>query len=76
VAGAAAGAAVALAVSGAEPGQAGGFLFNVAVSLLVAVVVTGVFGAVVLALDGGDLRAALARLRTPAPPQDTGDVTG
>jgi putative peptidoglycan lipid II flippase len=74
VAGAAAGAAVAAAVSGGEPGH-GGFLFNVAVSLLVAVVVAGVFGAVVLALDGGDLRTALSRLRHPAPSRDTGDVT-
>jgi putative peptidoglycan lipid II flippase len=74
VAGAAAGAAVASAVSGAESGD-GGFLFNVAVSLLVAVVVAGVFGAVVLALDGGDLRVALSRLRHPGPSRDTGDVT-
>ena len=74
VAGAASGAAVAAAVSGGEPGH-GGFLFNVAVSLLVAVVVAGVFGAVVLALDGGDLRTALSRLRHPAPSRDTGDVT-
>ena len=73
-AGAAAGAAVASAVSGAESGH-GGFLFNVGVSVLAAVVVAGVFGAVVLALDGGDLRAALSRLRHPAPARDTGDVT-
>jgi putative peptidoglycan lipid II flippase len=75
VVGTAAGAAVASAVSGAEPGHLGGFLFNVAISLLVTVVVAGVFGAVVLAFDGGDLRAALSRLRTPAPSRDTGDVT-
>jgi putative peptidoglycan lipid II flippase len=74
VAGAASGAAVAAAVSGGEPGH-GGFLFNVAVSLLVAVVVASVFGAVVLALDGGDLRTALSRLRHSAPSRDTGDVT-
>jgi hypothetical protein len=61
-------------VSGGEPGH-GGFLFNVAVSLLVAVVVASVFGAVVLALDGGDLRTALSRLRHSAPSRDTGDVT-
>jgi putative peptidoglycan lipid II flippase len=73
VAGAAAGAAVASAVSGAASGHSE-FLFNVAVSLLAAVVVAGVFGAVVLALDGGDLRAALSRLRHPAPARDTGDV--
>jgi putative peptidoglycan lipid II flippase len=75
VAAAAAGAAVASAVSGAEPGHAGGLLFNIAVSLLATVVVAAVFGAVVLALDGGDLRSALSRLRAPAPPRDTGDVT-
>jgi len=75
VAAAAAGAAVASAVSGAVPGHAAGFLFNVAVSLLVTVVVAGVFGAVVLALDGGDLRAALSRLRAPAAARDPGDVT-
>jgi hypothetical protein len=57
------------------PGHAGGFLFNVAVSLLVSVVVAGVFAVLVLALDGGDLRAALSRLRHPAPSRDTGDVT-
>jgi len=72
---AAAGAAVASAVSGAEPGHAGGILFNVAVSLLAAVVVAGVFGAVVLALDGGDLRAALSRVRAPDAARDAGDVT-
>ena len=72
---AAAGAAVAAAVSGAEPGHAEGLLFNVAVSLLATVVVAGVFGAVVLALDGGDLRAALSRLRAPAAGRDAGDVT-
>jgi putative peptidoglycan lipid II flippase len=69
VAGAAAGSAVARAVSA----NAGELLFNVAVSLLVAVVVAGVFGAVVLALDGGDLRTALSRLRGPAA-RDPGDV--
>jgi hypothetical protein len=72
---AATGAAVAAAVSGAEPGHTGGLLFNVAVSLLATVVVAGVFGAVVLALDGGDLRSALSRLRAPAPARDAGDVT-
>ena len=75
VAGAAAGSAVAAAVTRAVSAHAGGFLFNVVVSLLVAVVVAGVFGAVVLALDGGDLRAALSRLRGPAAVRDPGDVT-
>jgi putative peptidoglycan lipid II flippase len=75
VAGAAAGSAVASAVTRTVSGHAGGFLFNVAVSLLVTVVVAGVFGAVVLALDGGDLRAALSRLRGPAAAHDPGDVT-
>jgi hypothetical protein len=39
------------------------------------VAAAGVFGAVVLAIDGGDLRAALSRLRTSPPSGDTGDVT-
>ncbi len=64
-AGAVAGSAVSSAVSGAVPGvPAGGFLLNVGLSVLVAVVVTAVFAAVVLRLDGGDLRTALSRLRT------------
>jgi putative peptidoglycan lipid II flippase len=75
VAAAAAGSALASAVSGAEPGHAGGFLFNVGLSLLIAVVVAGVFALVVLRLDGGDLRTALSRLRAPDPARDTGDVT-
>jgi putative peptidoglycan lipid II flippase len=74
VAGAAAGSAVA-SVTRTVSGHAGGLLFNVAVSLLVTVVVAGVFGALVLALDGGDLRAALSRLRAPAAARDAGDVT-
>jgi hypothetical protein len=56
-------------VAGAVPGlPAGEFLANVGLSVLVALVVTALFAAVVLRLDGGDLRAALSRLRTrPAP---------
>jgi len=74
VIGAVAGSVLASAVSGAEPAHAGGFLFNVALSLLIAVVVTGVFALVVLRLDGGDLRTALSRLRAPDPARHTGDV--
>lgn len=74
VAGAAVGSAVASAVTRAVSAHAGGFLFNVAVSLLVTVVVAGVFGAVVLALDGGDLRTALSRLRGPSAARDPGDA--
>ena len=43
--------------------QPAGFLLNVGLSVLVAVVVTAVFAAVVLCLDGGDVRGALSRLR-------------
>jgi putative peptidoglycan lipid II flippase len=75
VIGAVSGSALASAVSGAEPGHAGGVLFNVGLSLLIAVLVTCVFALVVLRLDGGDLRAALSRLRAPDPARDTGDVT-
>jgi putative peptidoglycan lipid II flippase len=75
VIGAVAGSALASAVSGAEPGHAAGVLFNVGLSLLVAVVVTGFFALVVLRLDGGDLRAALSRLHPPEPSRDAGDVT-
>jgi putative peptidoglycan lipid II flippase len=64
VTGAAAGWAVAAVISAAVPAlPAGAFLLNVGLSVLVTVVVTGVFAAVVLSLDGGDLRAALSRLR-------------
>jgi putative peptidoglycan lipid II flippase len=64
-AGAAVGAVVSSVISGAVPGlPAGEFLLNVGLSVLVALVVTGVFAAVVLRLDGGDVRAALSRLRT------------
>jgi peptidoglycan biosynthesis protein MviN/MurJ (putative lipid II flippase) len=65
VAGVAAGYAVSSAISSSVASlRAGEFLPNVGLSLLVAVVVTGVFAAVVLRLDGGDVRAALSRLRT------------
>jgi putative peptidoglycan lipid II flippase len=51
--------------SGAVPAlPAGGFLANVGLSVLVAVVVTAVFAAVGLGLDRGDLRSALSSLRT------------
>ena len=40
-----------------------GFLANVGMSVLVSAVVTGVFGVVVVNLDGGDARAAIRRLR-------------
>ena len=68
-AGAVAGSAVSSVISGAVPAlSAGEFLANVGLSVLVAVVVTAVSGTVVLSLDGGDVRSALARLRTrPSP---------
>jgi putative peptidoglycan lipid II flippase len=65
VAGAAAGWGLATALSSSLAALQGGeILLNVGLSVLVAAVVTGVFAAVVLSLDGGDLRAALSRLRT------------
>jgi putative peptidoglycan lipid II flippase len=68
VAGAAAGMALAAVISAAVPSLAtGAFLLNAVLSVLVAVVVAVVFGAVVLSLDGGDLRAALSRLRARPP---------
>jgi len=64
-AGAAAGYAVSLVISSSVASlRAGAFLPNVGLSVLVAVVVTGVFAAVVLRFDGGDVRTALSRLRT------------
>jgi putative peptidoglycan lipid II flippase len=67
-AGAVSGSAVSSVISGAVPAlPGGGFLANVGLSVLVAVVVTAVFAAVVLRLDGGDLRTALSRLRTRPP---------
>jgi len=50
-----------------------GFFPNVGISVLVSVVVTTVFAAVVLNVDGGDLRAALRRLRR-APAADRSPV--
>jgi putative peptidoglycan lipid II flippase len=68
-AGAVAGAAVSSVVSGAVPALlTGGLLLNVGLSVLVAVVVTAVFAAVVLSLDGGDVRSALSRLRARPQP--------
>jgi putative peptidoglycan lipid II flippase len=65
VCGAAAGAVLSALVSSAVPSlPAGALLVNVGLSVLVAVVVTGVFGLVVLCLDDGDVRTALSRLRT------------
>lgn len=61
LAGCVAAAAAGCAVAAALP--AAGFLLNVADSVLVTVVVAGVFAGVVLRLDGGDIRAALSRLR-------------
>ena len=60
-----AGYAVSWVVSSAVPAlRAGAFLPNAGLSLLVAVVVTGIFAAVVLRLDGGDVRTALSHLHT------------
>jgi putative peptidoglycan lipid II flippase len=68
VAGAAVGATVSSLISNAVPAlPSGGFLANIGLSVLVAVVVTGVFAALVLRLDGGDVRSALSRLRTRPP---------
>jgi len=61
LAGCVAGAAAGWAVAAALP--VAGFFLNVATSLLVTLVVAVVFTGVVLRLDGGDLRAALARVR-------------
>ena len=64
-----AGAAVSSVISGALPSlPAGAFLANIGLSVLVAALVTAVFAAVVLRLDGGDLRTALSRLRTRPQP--------
>jgi hypothetical protein len=65
VVGAAAGYAVSSVISSSASSlRAGAILPNVGLSVLVAVVVTGVFAAIVLRLDGGDIRTALSRLRT------------
>jgi putative peptidoglycan lipid II flippase len=67
-AGAAAGAVVSSLIASAVPAlPSGGFLANIGLSVLVAVVVTAVFAAVVLRLDGGDVRSALSRLRARPP---------
>jgi putative peptidoglycan lipid II flippase len=67
-AGALAGWSLARAVSAAAPALArGAFVLNAGLSVLVAVVVTVVFAAVVASLDGGDLRAALSRRRIRPP---------
>jgi putative peptidoglycan lipid II flippase len=68
-AGAVAGSVVSSALSGAAPAlPAGEFLANVGLSVLVAVVVTVVFAALVVRLDRGDLRTALSSLRTRPQP--------
>jgi putative peptidoglycan lipid II flippase len=68
VAAAAVGTVVSSVISMSVPSmRAGGFLLNVGLSVLVTVVVTGVFAAVLLRLDGGDVRTALSRLRTRPP---------
>jgi len=65
VGGAAAGALVSYLVTSAVPSpHAREILFNVGLSVLVAVVVAAVFGLIVLRLDKGDIRTALSRLRT------------
>ena len=61
LAGAVAGAVAGSLVAGAL--SAPGFFVNVGTSVLVTVVVIAVFAGVAGSLDGGDLRAALARLR-------------
>jgi len=68
LAGCAAGAAAGSALAAVLPHQSG-LLANVGLSVLAAAVVAGVFAAVVLGLDGGDLRSFLSRLRT-RPPAD------
>jgi peptidoglycan biosynthesis protein MviN/MurJ (putative lipid II flippase) len=65
LAGCAAGAAAGSAISVLVRGH--GFFPNVGISVLVSAVVTAVFAAVVMNLDGGDLRTALRRLRTRVP---------
>jgi putative peptidoglycan lipid II flippase len=68
VAAAAVGTVVSSVISSSVPSaRAGGLLLNVGLSMLVAVVVTGVFAVIVLRLDGGDVRTALSRLRTRPP---------
>jgi putative peptidoglycan lipid II flippase len=64
LAGAAAGAAVGLALAGLLP--ASGHWLNAGLALLAAACATAAFGAVVALLDGGDLRNAVSRLRRRA----------
>ena len=64
LAGCVVGAVAGQAVSWLVQGE--GFVVNAGISLLVCAVITGVFGAIVWNVDGGDLRAALARLRARA----------
>ena len=65
LAGALAGAAAGAALSSAVPAR--GFIPNAGVAILACVCVTLVFGGAALALDGGDLRAVLARGRDMLP---------
>ena len=58
---AAAGSAVAAAIRGS------GFVANVGISMLVALVIALVFTVIVANIDGGDVRAALVRLRARIP---------
>jgi len=67
LAGCVAGAAIGTLVSALASPAASSLTANVGLSMLIAVVVAGVFALVVLRLDGGDARSALARLR-PRPP--------
>jgi putative peptidoglycan lipid II flippase len=64
-AGCATGAAAGSAVAAVVP--VSGFFPNVGIAVLATAVVTAVFAAVVINLDGGDLRTALSRLRTRVP---------
>jgi putative peptidoglycan lipid II flippase len=65
LAGAVAGAVAGAALSAAVPVT--GFFPNAGIALLACACVTVVFGTATLALDGGDLRAALARVRAGRP---------
>jgi putative peptidoglycan lipid II flippase len=69
VGGAAAGALVSYLVTSAVPSPGNReILINVGLSVLVALVATGVFALIVLRFDRGDIRSALSRLRTrPSP---------
>jgi len=62
--GAAAGAAAGAGISLAMP--VSGFFPNAAVALIACCCALGVFGVITYVLDGGDLRAAAARLRRRA----------